>query len=139
MVAPQLARLEAGRGQKVDAHVPAGVERDHVGALPFHPERQVTARRSELEHALVAQVDGSAGVSKRICNGSATSPAMRDGFITSNVCCCSFQSYTVPSSRVWIASVTRYVPSSNGMRSNANTASPSPSAAGTSTPSTRVF
>ena len=66
-------------------------------------------------------------------------PGSRDGFITENEYCCSRQSYTVPSSVVWIASVTRYVPSSSGTRSNSKSTSPSPLAVGTSTSRIRVF
>src|SRR5205823_1176295 len=39
--------------------------------------------------------------------GNDTRPFVRDGFITSKRACCSRQSYTVPSSLDWIASVTR--------------------------------
>src|SRR5579871_3121319 len=48
VIAPQLARLETGCRQQVDADVPARVERNDVRALLLHPERQMPRRRAEL-------------------------------------------------------------------------------------------
>ena len=46
--------------------------------------------------------------------GSATVPVVFSGFMTSNQCRCSLQSYTMPSSWLWMPSVIGYVPSSRG-------------------------